>query len=596
MEANNIIGGTMKKRLATARLNQQSKKTSGREFPFNIGDPKWVATQEIKEKFNLSDWAVIDFELKFSDGSVLMDNKYLNMLIVIQNFLKLKWEISGDNLQQFWKKLSYFIGFLVNVRGVSCLSEAWGIDEYVAYRKAMGDLKARKRQAHAGANSNLTALALYPYISSVKELWHFSSEMKYGLKIEPWAGMTAAKVAGIKSNETNRILPYDLQVFAGFIRVARKDLGAVDEVCKFILSRAPFRRRVAAANRLRTAAAIALLATEGMRPDEIYALDIDCLKKGSLYVSGGSAVDVNWIHGRIFKDEPPGGRPHQWLASDEAVLAVEAMRKLRLAFEEALKQGAIPLKEAAPALVRSRGYLFPKLRVPRGSTSLKSNKGLSAIKTYIQCPEIREFLGEDTVVTHQRFRPTIARAFARLQLGDITYFKRHFGHSWWTTTRGYFLTFADDELQSEVSDCVNSEAQNLLHDVLSSPYPLQGGRGRQIEQLRREYPVMTFEEQKALLRSLQRGHQIRVGPQSLCMAKNGSPLCPQDCLYEEENCLGCPNGIVASMHLPVWEDMRDRNRVLLKDLPPGSPGEIAISENLKEIEAALRNMGGGTLR
>jgi hypothetical protein len=154
------------------------------------------------------------------------------------------------------------------------------------------------------------------------------------------------------------------------------------------------------------------------------------------------------------------------------------------------------------------------------------------------------------------------------------------------------LTFADDELQSEVSDYVNSEAQNLLHDVLCSPYPLQGGRGRQIEQQRREYPVMTFEGQKALLRSLQRGHQIRVGPQSLCMAKNGSPLCSQDCLYEEENCLHCPNGIVASMHLPVWEDMRERNRALLKDLPLGSPGEIAISANLKDIEAALRNMGG----
>lgn len=581
----------MNKRSKAVLLNHPDKRVVVRKFPFNIGDSKWVATQEIREKFNFAEWAVIDFELKFSDGSVLVDCKYSSMLVVIQNFLKWKWETSRDNLRQFWRRLSYFIEFLVNVRGVSRLSEAWGLDEYVAYRKAMGNLRAKKWRAPNSANFHLTALGLYQYIGPVKELWHYSSQIEDGLKIEPWADKTAAKVAGVKSNDMNRVFPYDLHVFAGFIRVARKDLETVDEVCDLIVSGGSFQRRIAAANRLRTAAAIALLATEGMRPDEIYALDIDCLKKGSLSVHGES-IDVNWIHGRIFKDEPPGGRPHQWLASDEAILAVQAMKKLSLAFEKALNQGVIPLDQAVPALVKSRGYLFEKFRARTGSTSFKSVNGLYAIKTYIQRPEIREFLGDNAVVNHRRFRPTIARAFARLQLGDVTYFKRHFGHAWWTTTRGYFLTFADDELQSEVSDSVNSEAQNLLHDVLSSPHPLQGGRGRQIEKYRREYPVMTFERQKALLRNLQRGHQIRIGPQSLCLAKNGSPLCSQDCLYEEENCLGCRNGIVASMHLPVWEDMRDRNRALLKDLPLGSPGEIAISENLKDIDLALRNMGG----
>ncbi len=561
------------------------------EFPFDISDSKWIVTQEIREKFNFYVWVSIDFELKFPDGTVFTDDKYSNMLMIVKRFMKMKWENSKGDLRQIWKKLSYFIEFLVNVRGVSCLSEAWGIDEYVAHRKALGNLRCKGEKVGNGKKSNLTEGALYKYLAPVKELWHFSSQMKYGLATEPWPGRRAAKVAGVKVNEVNRTLPYDLHVFAGFIRVARKDLEAIDEVCRFILSKADFSQKISAANRLRTAAAIAIAATEGMRAEEIYALDINCLKKGGIRINNSESVDVHWIHGRIFKGEPSGGRPHKWLASDEAILAVEAMKKLRAAFEKAIKRGIFSIKQAE-VFTRSRGYLFPKFRVRDGSKSFKSTNGLCALKNYIQRPEVREFLGDDVDVTHRRFRPTIARAFARLKLGDVTYFRHHFGHASWTTTRGYFLTFADDEFQSEVSDFVNSEAQNMLHDVLSSSHPLQGGRGRQIDQHRREYPVMTFEGKKALIRSLQRGHQIRVGPQSLCMAKNGSSLCSQDCLYEEEACLDCPNGVVTSHHLPVWEDMRERNRALLRDLPVGSPGEIAISENLKDIEAAIRNMGG----
>ncbi|WP_321904349.1 hypothetical protein [Paraburkholderia tropica] len=561
-----------------------------KEFPFAMENSKWIITQEIREKFNIYVWMSIDFELEFADGSVLTNDKYSNMLVVIKEFLRFKWENSSANLQQYWKKLSYFISFLVNVRGVSCLSDAWGIDEYVVHRKNMGNLKLKDTNSRTGKKSQLAAGVLHKYILPVKELWHFSSQMRYGLTVEPWVGRTAAKVAGVKAEQENRVKPYDLYVFAGFVRVARKDLETVDEVCKLILSNTRYIQKMAAANRLRTAAAIAIAATEGMRPDEIYALDLNCLKKGKLHING-EMVDVTWICGRIFKDESPGGRPHKWLASDETILAVETMKKIRIAFDKAIGKGLISLKDAK-VLEGSRDYLFPKFRISGGSKSCKSVNGLNALKIYIQRPEVREFLSENEVVTHRRFRPTIARAFARLKLGDVTYFRHHFGHAWWSTTRGYFLTFSDDEFQSEVSDYINSEAQNLLHNVLSSPHPLQGGRGRQIEQYRREYPVMTFESQKALVRSLQRGHQIRIGPQSLCMAKNGGALCSQDCLYEEETCLGCPNGVVTSIHLPVWEDMRERNRALLHDLPVGSPGEIAISENLRDIEAAIRNMGG----
>ncbi|WP_321964649.1 hypothetical protein [Paraburkholderia sp. J7] len=559
------------------------------EFPFRIGDAAWIVTDELRGEIPKIGWKRIDFNLIFDDGSRFSDGRYTNMLYVVQKYLEFKWCSGNYRINSFWNRIRFFIAFLVNIRKVCCFSEAWGVDEYVAYRKKMGGLKGRgaKKPKNDG---RLKADSLFRYIACVKELWHFSEGMEYGLRAEPWVGKTAAKVAGAKSNnEMNVVEPYELAVFAGFIRVARRDLENVDAVCKLLLSTTDYRVRIAAVNQLRTSAALAICATEGMRPDEIYSLDVNCLENGKLNTEDGF-VDVTWLNGRIFKGEPPSGRPHRWLASEETILAVSALNKVRRALDLAVKHGRIPPSDA-PAIEQSKGLLFPKFRYLNGNKAFNPRAALIAIKKYIQRPECMEFLTDDTVVTHQRFRPTIARAFARLKLGDVTYFKSHFGHTSSKTTRGYFLTFADDELQADADNYINSESQNILHEILSSPFPLEGGRGRELEPLRREYPVMTFESKKALLRTLQRGHQIRIGPQSLCLARRGRALCSQDCLYEQESCLDCENGVLTNQHLPVWKDMLERNQEVLRELPVGSPGNDAISANQIEIKAAVKRLG-----
>ncbi|WP_321865824.1 site-specific integrase [Paraburkholderia tropica] len=565
------------------------------DFPFEIGGASWVVTQEIRDEFKIHIWKSIKFfDLKFNNESKFTDDIYLNMLILVQNFLRSLWPFGKNSLALAWYRLRNFVTFLVDVRGIHCFSQAWGVDEYVASRKELGNLAPRRKKIEESKRQPpLRADVLYGYVLIVKNFWHFSSKLKYGLTTEPWVGKTAAQVAGISAIQNgyvNRTLPYDLSVFSGFIRVARQDLEKADEACQFLLSAASWKRRIKAASNLRTSAVIVFLATEGMRPGEIYALKEDCLKKGVLKTDDG-LIDVTWIDGKIFKGERPGGRSHRWIASDDVILAVKAMLKLRKALNKAAKLpenfGGLP-KDTVIAIEKSKSWLFPKLRHANGNVGVALRDGLLYLKKYIQRPECQEFVSPDLRVNHSRFRPTIARAFARLRLGDVRYFMSHFGHRTWNVTMGYFMTFMDDEIQQDFDESLKSEAQDMLHNVLSSSFPLQGGKGHELEILRREYPVMTFESRKALVRTLQRGHHFRIGPQSLCMARNGSPLCSQDCLYEEENCLDCPNGVVTEKHLTVWLDMWRRNQELLREMPDND----VVRANQVEIEAAIKNIGG----
>ncbi|MFM0121101.1 hypothetical protein P0D73_19815 [Paraburkholderia sp. RL18-101-BIB-B] len=440
---------------------------------------------------------------------------------------------------------------------------------------------------------------LNDYLKLVKGLWRFSHRMPFGLRIEPWVGRSTAQVAHLKTHGArNQVLPYTLDEFAGFIRIALTDIEKVDEVCTLFRSRTRWDVRLAAAARLRTAASVIMFALEGMRPEEIYRLPYDCLRKGTLTTEDG-VVDVVWLCGRIYKDKPPGGVAHRWLAADEVVKAVLALKKLWRTLENALQkpteEGGIPEK-TAPAIESARGFLFPKLRLAAGNTGLATKTGLAALKLYASSSEFTEANIRPSAVTHKRFRPTLARAFARLKLGDVRYFMSHFGHEQWKTTEGYFLTFADDELQGDVDRQVKSEGQAIIDTILSSPVPLLGGRGEQLEVHRRSYPVMTFKDRKDLVRTMERGYKIRLGPQALCMVEKNGEFCPPDCLYEEERCLHCHKGVVGYGHVEVWQDMYARGTAFLDEVPPESPAATVTRANLREIKTTILTLGGEVAR
>ncbi|MGP8435028.1 hypothetical protein ACT2FY_23955 [Paraburkholderia fungorum] len=436
---------------------------------------------------------------------------------------------------------------------------------------------------------------LNDYLKLVKNLWRFSHEMPFGLRIEPWVGRSSAQVARVKTHgASNQVRPFTLGEFAGFIRIALSDIEKVDEVCSLLRSGTRWDVRLAAVARLRTAASVVMFAFVGMRPEEAYRLPYDCLRKGKLATEDG-VVEVVWLCGRIYKKKPPGGVPHRWLAADEVVKAVLALRKLWRTLDAALKkpteEGGIPEK-TAPAVESSRGFLFPKLRLAGKNTGLATKTGLVALKVYVSSPEFAEVGIRPSAVNHQRFRPTLARAFARLRLGDVRYFMSHFGHEHWTTTEGYFLTFADDELQGDVDRQVKSEAQAIIDTILSSPVPLLGGKGEQFEVLRRSYPVMTFKDRKDVVRTMERGYKIRLGPQALCMVEKNGEFCPADCLYEQERCLHCQKGVVGYGHVEAWKDMYARGTEFLSGIPAESPAATVMRANLSEIKDAILTLGG----
>jgi hypothetical protein len=552
-------------------------------FPFKIGEAKWTLTDAQRREHGWGFPVETDFALSFNDGSCFTDKKYRSMLELIQRHLATYWRgkskgrVLGD-----WRRLVPFVKFCVDTRGISNFSNMWGVDLYIAH------IKQRRRRTAGGATEKsgaMTAAALQKYLDPVKQLWSFSHDKPDGLRVEPWSGRTSGNAAGVKWTGANRVLPYELWEFAGLVRISMEEIAQVDDLCFLLTQDVSSQIKLVKLVRFRTAVQIIIFSLGSLRPDEVLALKRTCITEGKLKTTDG-IVGVTWLEGKIFKDQPPGGTPHRWLAADEIRIACDSMNKLWDTLTKCLQDKIFP-PYYSEAIENSKEYLLPKFAGKELSPSLTSDASYLALKTFCREERCSSFMGS-CVVTQKRFRPTLARAFARLELGDVTYFMHHWGQRRWRTANGYFLTFADEGFQRDVTDSVRGEKEHLLRDILSSRSPLLGKRGAQIEPVRRSFATMTFEKQQDVVRHIARGHEIRIGPQSLCMAANGTKLCPQDCLYEETRCLDCHNGVIAALHLDVWKDMELRTLQLNGEFHESSPAYEALSKNLVDIQETIR--------
>ncbi|ASL48114.1 hypothetical protein bAD24_III12005 [Burkholderia sp. AD24] len=570
--------------LASAR--RRSKAGGATVFPFSLGDARWTPNRRLRRRFG-GKLREMDFGLIFRDGTILTDAAYENLLSIVQLYLKYLWDTHDPcSIVDKWMRLEHFVRFVVEHRGAKDFSQLWDVDGFIAHLKARGKLDAFGRKT--GNSESIKGKALYAYLHPVKELWRFSSHMLFGIRDEPWAGKTSAAVAGVRFGPENAIQPYSVAEFAGFLRVAMSDIHSVDTLCASIESEGDWRSKLKLAGRLRTSACIIVLAMGSLRPEEMLKMPLDCLSYGFLETTDGKKPVV-WLCGRIYKDRPPGGEPHRWLAADEVVQTVAAMTKLRATINKLLEiENLVPANHAA-GIFETNSLLIPRLK-DGVRDELTARASLIAIQDYARRPECLAFLEPGSAVTHQRFRPTLARAFSRLKLGDVRYFMAHFGHSHYHTTLGYFATFADDEFQDDVAEGIYSEMSVVVRDILSSRAPLQGARGAQLEPLRAKFAVLAFKKQSEVVSHVVRGHSLRISPHSYCLASNDTKLCPQNCLYEETNCIHCENGVVCDAHLPIWEDMHARAIALRNMFPVGSPGANACSENLETIASTVNEL------
>lgn len=546
-------------------------------FPFTIGESRWEKVLDTPEsKWRMPGRVYFDLDCY---GVILTNKENRKLLLMTQRYLQSVWYSHQPySVSEQWHQIKPFLAFVIKNRNVKSFSQVWGVDDFIAYLKKM---KGEEVGPH-GLNVCLLA---------VKRLWAFSKDLEDGLHDEPWAERSSSNVAGIKARVENARKPFAMDEFAQMLKTAFDDLGGVDEFCLELsaLEEIPdnhvWSLRIA---RFRTAAAVVVYGFVGLRPSELVSLAAGCLRSGALRTARGE-LSVTWLHGRIFKDKPPGGEPHRWIASDEVVRAISALEKLKSALLEFMKRGIGFSSTMREALTQSKGLIFFRMEQPGKLSQISPSAVESWLQVFAQRPEVKSVL-RSARITQSRFRPTVARAAAALKVGDLAYFRAHYGHVNSSTTMGYFETFADDLFKKWVNEEVTSRMQDVFHSILSSDGPLLGRRGEQLEPLRRQYAVMTFVDKKALVSHCVAGHQLKVGPQSYCIAPKTEKLCPPGCMYDETECTGCNNGVITEAHAPMWDDIGRRTEALTGEFPLGSPAYEAWAENLRIVEGVRKNL------
>ena len=552
-------------------------------FPFAMGEHEWRLPPKISSMFQCKLSPII-FGIQFSDGSWFTDKKYSRMFDVTQLFLKDVWENNTPaQVYDAWHALTSFVKFSVEKRTCTEFNKVYAVDEYISIVK--------NRKPHSKKSSKMRPPGITHYLFWVKKLWRFSNKMPFGLKTEPWQGRSSCEAAGTHTTTTNKVLPYSIYEFGTLIKSAIAEVQNVDSLVAYIndssrqsRGREWFQQLPARLADFRAAASIVIFGFTGIHISTLANLTRDCIKQFPVKTQFGTVI-LDWLCGRIYrKKQNMDGVEWKWVAASEVVEAVAAIEKVRQALLDNLK-GTFRKN-----ILRWGNLLFFSIKAGNSSTRLFLGDSLRCIRKFVEKRNLRSDDGGLIKTTHQRFRPSFARVMARLGLGDIAYFRFHYGHSDANKTLGYFATFAEDDMQADVQYWEDREKTEIIENMLSSNAPLQGKRGEQFEPLRRRFAVVSFRNMKEVAGHIARGHNIRVTPHSLCIAPRDVELCDAECVYEEAKCAGCHNGVITENHILQWESMEKKTENISGCFPPGSPAFEHWQANLTAIRQTISRL------
>ena len=326
----------------------------------------------------------------------------------------------------------------------------------------------------------------------------------------------------------------------------------------------------------------------GMRGSEIIGLKRNCVTEreinGRLYSS---------IKGKIYKLAGPGGRPHEWLAPESAVLAINVLERY---MQPLYKQS----RREELWLTRANGKSFVVVNANRNyviRSLLSVNDLLNKFACFLNIPEIQQ--GTWRLSTHQG-RITFAKFIASRDKTALVALSEHLGHlDRLITEQGY--GYFDDQLKKDIANHVVIDSIAAFEDMLSAE-SLAGKAGRQISQTRdRFYGEMTDNDiRKMAEMCVDAGLQLGVCDWGFCVYRSDYSAChgtihgPNPVQREPGTCMKCKNFAVTEKHKGYYEGQRERYRSLM--LKKGIPEQTraVASARYNEADRIIRSLESNT--
>ncbi|MFJ2684215.1 tyrosine-type recombinase/integrase [Pseudomonas sp. NPDC087342] len=328
-----------------------------------------------------------------------------------------------------------------------------------------------------------------------------------------------------------------------------------------------------------TACIIIILATSGIRSNELLSLKTDCN-----FSTTEDGETICWIRGEA------EGFPRVWIVNKITHNATEIAAKITQDLRDKLALKIRDLEESGSdeySLIsarRNKDSIFLGLDFT-GCIQTFSNSAINyRLKDFVQSVNLTWNLA-----SHQ-FRPTLAHYIVSSGHGDYRYAKEHFGHASLDMLISYTKHGDHDaSLLEDVAFAYSEQKQSQVEHFLLETTPLTGGLAEPVQRYRAI--IKTYKNWAQMVKSIATNIYIRATSVGWCTNDKGNCIGGEG--VEKTRCAkdgGCVNFLADDTHLPAWREIEAQQLELIDLLDIGESGRARAQRDLERSRSVIAQL------
>lgn len=595
-----------------------------------FSDALWNFRHYIHNKNVANSRAIINFDVKLSDGSNLLDNKNSTLLLSAKQYLYARFNIlnpkSGkvlgpQSLIGHFYCIITFINYLISKKKYKfSLFKQDDTSRFQGY--------IFERNPKLGTNTHAK------YLCTILDLYHFRDVLPDGLAEHPWPDSSVVHLSNDRKNKGGRNLRQTpcipdylcsklfsksvdflednsnriIKAFSLLEKLALKD--AYKEIKKErktndikttrpdkialnhsrrsrgyikyknkILKRYKFSSKLELTkyiHKARSCCYVIIALTTGMRNSEIASL----MNSSFIKSEGWDDEEYYWLEGYTYKlEEEP--KEAKWMVPEIVKIAMHHLTSVNSPINNVIRFSLpylsdIDQEKQSDLMMHifigndNKTNLFNGISNDHWNKSLKSLSIDFDLRITDNNNDLKLHAGSIWPLTTHHFRRTFACLAARSSLGDLRYLREHYKHWSLDMTLYYANTDVfDDSLFDEVLTERNDLQSALVSDWIVKDAPLAGGRGEAIATFRQRGMLKKSKNMPGLVKQISDSVFVRGTGHSWCLASGDG--CGGEGLYDELLCPDCDSSVIDKTHLPVWKGLKEQHEILL-NMPDSGVG------------------------
>jgi integrase len=611
-----------------------------------FSDALWNFRHYIHNKNVANSRALINFDVKLSDGSNLLDKKNSSLLLSAKQYLYTRFNILNPRSGKVLGPQSLIGHFYCIITFINYLIS----QKKYKFSLFKQDDTSRFQGYIFERNPKLATNTHAKYLCTILDLYHFRDVLPDGLAEHPWPDSSVVHLSNDRKNNgrknlrqtpcipdylcsqlfsksvkflednSHRIIKSFSLLQKSALKIARKELKNEKqtndikttrpdklalyhakrsrEYIKYknrVLKRYKFSSKIELTKFMHKARAccyVIISLTTGMRNSEIASLDFSSFIKSE----GWDGEEYFWLEGLTYKlvEEPTEAK---WMVPEIVRIAIDHLASVNFPLIDVIRFSLPYLNDIdkenqnnlIPFLFKGNDF---KTNLLNGVSNDHWNKTLKLLsKEFDLCitdhnNDLKLPPGSIWPLATHHFRRTFACLAARSSLGDLRYLREHYKHWSLDMTLYYANTDVfDDSLFDEVLTERNDLQSALVSDWIVKDAPLAGGRGEAIATFRQRGMLKKSKDIPNLVKQISDSVFVRGTGHSWCLASGDG--CGGEGLYDELLCPDCDSSVIDKSHLPVWKGLKEQHEFLLNMPDSGVGTKERAREYIKKSDELI---------